>query len=53
MLVDGRNVHHVTVDWKVFNQAVDDVSNGHQSVEDHVDWKEPRILNFKHFVKRG
>lgn len=56
-LVDGRNVHHVTENWEAFNQAVNDFNNGHQSVqmllseEDHVDWCEPRILNFKCFVK--
>ena len=61
LLIDDGNVDIVEEGVETFIQAVNDFKNVHHSVqkllskeergEDHVDWYEPRITNFKYFEK--
>lgn len=61
LLVEGGNVDHVNQCVGIFKQAVDEFIRLHQSVQnllsedekldDHVDWYEPRMMNFNYFLK--
>lgn len=61
LLVKERNVDYVNECVDIFKQAVDEFTKVHQSVQqllsedekldDHVEWYEPRMMNFSYFLK--